>query len=340
MREETREEEEKEAGGSTFTHIRCDWLQGDGRGQLVSLLAAATLLISSGIVVWSAIGGDENANSSWEQSSWMSWCLFYDPGTQGGVSADAPAKVKATALIFSVLGFLYNLIFGCMRNCNCCEWPYGNHILILGWNEKTLYLLNELFEALRSSADFSVSIVVLAEREHSEMHQEVQQRFYQIWEHLSFFDRQMGGSVYRLLGQCPQSQHRGLLLHGFPVCQKSFCSLLGIGKKRFERLRQAAVKEEPCPVDERFRPKQHEFLAPHSMRPIVYEWLEKTYLTTAEPLPEAYSVDAAASPPTSSRHFVKVDPDVRNEKGHSQGAKFLPPGTIGEYLTLTNHRPV
>ena len=69
---------------------------------------------------------------------------------------------------------------------------YGNHILILGWSEKTLYLLNELFESLRSSGDFSVSVVVLAEREVSEMHQEVQQHFYQIWEGLSFFDRQMG----------------------------------------------------------------------------------------------------------------------------------------------------
>lgn len=65
---------------------------------------------------------------------------------------------------------------------------YGNHILILGWSEKTLYLLNELFEALRSSGEM-LSIVILADREHSEMKQEVMQHFYQIWEDLSFFDR-------------------------------------------------------------------------------------------------------------------------------------------------------
>ena len=81
---------------------------------------------------------------------------------------------------------------------------YGNHILILGWSEKTLYLLNELFEALRSSGDFSVSVVVLAEREVSEMHQEVQQHFYQIWEGLSFFDRQMGSvGSYNGYGENP-----------------------------------------------------------------------------------------------------------------------------------------
>lgn len=65
---------------------------------------------------------------------------------------------------------------------------YGNHILILGWGEKTLYLLNELFEALCSSGEI-VPIVVMAEREPAEMYQEVQQHFYQMWEGLSFFDR-------------------------------------------------------------------------------------------------------------------------------------------------------
>lgn len=176
-----------------------DWLQGDGRGQLVSLLAAAVLLIGAGTVVWSAIGGDENADPSWHQSLWMSWGLFFDPGTQTGVSADAPGKVKAAALIFSVLGFLYNLVFlGIIVEwirSSMDRWSktksrvwYGNHILILGWGEKTLYLLNELFEALCSSGEL-VPIVVLAEREPAEMYQEVQQHFYQIWEGLSFFDR-------------------------------------------------------------------------------------------------------------------------------------------------------
>lgn len=37
-------------------------------------------------VVWSSIGGDENADESFEQSLWMSWGLFFDPGTQTGAS--------------------------------------------------------------------------------------------------------------------------------------------------------------------------------------------------------------------------------------------------------------
>ncbi|CAK9009523.1 unnamed protein product [Durusdinium trenchii] len=65
---------------------------------------------------------------------------------------------------------------------------YGNHILILGWSEKTLYLLNELFEALCSNGD-TVPVVILADREQSLMQQEVQQHFYQLWERNSFFDR-------------------------------------------------------------------------------------------------------------------------------------------------------
>ena len=92
---------------------------------------------------------------------------------------------------------------------------YGNHILILGWSEKTLYLLNELFEALRSSGDFSVSVVVLAEREVSEMQQEVQQHFYQIWEGLSFFDRrgQLCLGISWLWGESLKSQK----IISFPV---------------------------------------------------------------------------------------------------------------------------
>ena len=149
--------------------------------------------------------------------------------------------------------------------------------------------------------------------------------------------------VYRLLGKCPPNERRGLVLNDFPVCQRAFASLLGIGKKRLERLRRAAVRDDPCPVDERFRPKQNLVVPGDSLRPVVFEWLEKMYLTVAEPLPEAYSVDAAAHPPNlvrrrgkRPRHFFKTDPETK-QKGHGQEAKFLPPGTIVEYLELFRH---
>ncbi|CAE6963500.1 unnamed protein product [Symbiodinium natans] len=176
-----------------------DWLQGDPNGQLVSLVVGAVVLILSGTAVWSSVGGDPNAGSSWEESMWMSWGLFFDPGTQTGVAADAPIKVKLAALIFSVLGFLYNLTFlgiivewirssmDTWTRTRSRVW-FGRHVLVLGWSEKTLYLLNELFEAFHASGQ-RYPVVVLADRDQAEMHQDIQQYFLQLWEHMSFFDR-------------------------------------------------------------------------------------------------------------------------------------------------------
>ena len=42
--------------------------------------------------VWSSVGGDPNAGPSWEESMWMSWGLFFDPGTQTGWGEPSPAS--------------------------------------------------------------------------------------------------------------------------------------------------------------------------------------------------------------------------------------------------------
>ncbi|CAE7489512.1 unnamed protein product [Symbiodinium microadriaticum] len=176
-----------------------DWLQGEPHGQLVSLVVGAVVLILSGTAVWSSVGGDPNAGPSWEESMWMSWGLFFDPGTQTGVAANAPIKVKLAALVFSVLGFLYNLTFlgiivewirssmDTWTRTQSRVW-FGQHVLVLGWSEKTLYLIHELFEACYASGQHR-RVVVLADRDPAEMHREIQQYFLQLWEHMSFFDR-------------------------------------------------------------------------------------------------------------------------------------------------------
>ena len=60
---------------------------------------------------WSAIGGDENADSSWEQSLWISWGLFFDPGTQTGGRFAAVANVRQTVCTF-VFSSYQPMIFG------------------------------------------------------------------------------------------------------------------------------------------------------------------------------------------------------------------------------------
>ena len=48
----------------------------------------------------------------------------------------------------------------------------GQHVLVLGWSEKTLYLLHELFEKLLSSGK-TPTVVILADRDEAEMRQEM-----------------------------------------------------------------------------------------------------------------------------------------------------------------------
>lgn len=134
-------------------------------------------------------------------------------------------------------------------------------------------------------------------------------------------------------------QERGIQLLGKKVCQKGFRVLLGIGKHRFGRLRQSAIKEEVnCPTDLRFRPRRNDALPANSVRPQITEFLNELYNTTAEPLPEAHGFGAGAGQAKKSiqnvrrrgkrpRHLHKFDSETKF-KGHLPDAKFLPPGSI------------
>ena len=135
-------------------------------------------------------------------------------------------------------------------------------------------------------------------------------------------------------------------LLGYQVCQRAFRLLLGIGKHRMQRLRNAVLNNESeCPIDQRFRPQKYERLSEKSVKPQIVEFLQKLYHTTAEPLPEAFSVETnSVMTPTGPknvvrkrgkrpRHFFKHD-DQKKQQGHAEDAKFLPPGTILDYLEL------
>ena len=152
--------------------------------------------------------------------------------------------------------------------------------------------------------------------------------------------------VFQLLKNQDLRQKRGLVLQGEHVCQRSFRMMLGLGKQRFGRLRAAVInQQEDCPIDQRFLPRKYAHLPKDTVRPRVVEFLQKLYESTAEPLPEAYSVQApvAVGQPQvmvrrrgkRPRHLFKTDDQLdKSQKGHKAGAKFLPPGTILEYLEL------
>lgn len=136
--------------------------------------------------------------------------------------------------------------------------------------------------------------------------------------------------VFGMLEKSGKSERRGLTLHGHAVCGKTFRLCLGIGRHRFDRLREAANKKLPCPVDERFMPKKFQSLPKDSVQPVVTEWLHEMYMTTAEPLPEA--ADNIRRRGKRPRSLYKTQP--QEGQGHSSLAKFLPPGSIQDYLEL------
>ena len=152
--------------------------------------------------------------------------------------------------------------------------------------------------------------------------------------------------VFELLKKQDVREKRGLQLQGVSVCQTSFRKILGLGKHRFGSLRASVLnQEQDCPRDQRFMPQKFSRLPPSSVRPLVVEYLQRLYESTAEPLPEAFQMqtEMAATQPQGvvrkrgkrPRHLFKSDPAAdKGMKGHKAEAKFLPPGTILEYLEL------
>jgi len=98
------------------------------------------------------------------ESAWISWGLFFDPGTQTGIPANDKASVKFVAMLFSILGFIYNLsllglIVDFIRS-TLQRWRLrhgrivqNNHTLILGLSERTVLLLHELLQAYAGKDD-------------------------------------------------------------------------------------------------------------------------------------------------------------------------------------------
>eukprot|EP00421_Protoceratium_reticulatum_P064796 CAMPEP_0168406330 /NCGR_PEP_ID=MMETSP0228-20121227/25597_1 /TAXON_ID=133427 /ORGANISM="Protoceratium reticulatum, Strain CCCM 535 (=CCMP 1889)" /LENGTH=702 /DNA_ID=CAMNT_0008419977 /DNA_START=276 /DNA_END=2384 /DNA_ORIENTATION=+ len=103
-------------------------------------------------------GGNADYDTSFRQSLWISWGLFFDPGTQTGIAATDDWRVQFVAVILSICGFVFNLAvlglvvdkirstlrkFHELRN----RIVANGHALVLGWGDKTLFLLTELLAA-------------------------------------------------------------------------------------------------------------------------------------------------------------------------------------------------
>ena len=129
-----------------------DFLVGTGRGKFLLLGGIAVVLVGGGAVVWARVCGEnrsELSTAQFWQTLWLSWGLFFDPGTQTGVAADDYFAVKFVALVLSVFGFIFNLtvlgvVVDAIRSL-MDKWERtrsrlicNGHTLILGWTDKTV----------------------------------------------------------------------------------------------------------------------------------------------------------------------------------------------------------
>mmetsp|Transcript_58296 Transcript_58296/g.165768 ORF Transcript_58296/g.165768 Transcript_58296/m.165768 type:complete len:824 (-) Transcript_58296:68-2539(-) len=178
-----------------------DWILGTAVGQWSFLAGIAFLLLLLGAASWALAGGNADFDGTIGSSLWISYGLFIDIGTQTGLPASDPLKVRAVAVLFSVFGFVFNLaVLGLVVDVvrgTLYQWKQkhsrviaNGHVLVLGWGEKSLFLLRELHaisgEERRPPAHRCCrgqampmpwrrrrQVVVLAERPAMEMSEEV-----------------------------------------------------------------------------------------------------------------------------------------------------------------------
>jgi len=116
----------------------------------------------------------------------FAWCIFFDPGTQTGLAADGTVshRQRLIAAIFSICGFVFNLfLLGVVvdkirTSLNTFESHNkviiaNGHFVVLGWSERTLFLLAEAAQMLSDRDEQGGEIVVLTEMDEQQMFSEV-----------------------------------------------------------------------------------------------------------------------------------------------------------------------
>ncbi|CAE7576809.1 unnamed protein product, partial [Symbiodinium natans] len=162
---------------------------------LVLFLVGCCLQILS-MLAWVSSGGNPDYGTGLTESFWVSYILLVDIGTQTGFAAGERGVVRGAAVVISIAGFVYCLTFLGMvveliRSIlvfwkdKYSKIDAQGHWLILGWGDKTLFLLEELLEAVSSKNAANARcccprrqrIVILAEKDVREMQREVQMHF-------------------------------------------------------------------------------------------------------------------------------------------------------------------
>lgn len=163
-----------------------DFMLGTQVGQYGVMVLCATFLISTCALSWAWLGGTPEYPATFKSSLWLSWGIFFDPGTQTSIAPtdSLDARVLLTALCFSICGYIYMLtILGIfvevirkvlkrLEKERSRVYMTG-HVLILGWTDKTIFLLQELLHEADNRGFRRQRIVILADLDEIEMRKSV-----------------------------------------------------------------------------------------------------------------------------------------------------------------------
>ena len=168
-----------------------DFLLGTCCGTFVLMLSTATLVVIIAACVL-YLGDTLQDNSSMVDGSityghtlWEAYTYFIDPGTHTGlIMGENHAVDFVAAVITSLLGFGWVLVgFGIIVDRvglildgwrrQHAKLVVQGHTLILGWTDKTLFLLGELAQMMHDGPKGGGTLVVLGELDVYEMRDEV-----------------------------------------------------------------------------------------------------------------------------------------------------------------------
>lgn len=133
---------------------------------------------------------DINTRSSWTMLFFQSYTYFIDPGAQSEFRlADETQSVYssvrvASVVTFSLVGFVWSLTaFGVLvesvgvsmkrQRRRHAMIAVRDHILILGWTDKTLFMIRELAQMLSDGVRGGGTIVVLGDFDTEQMREDV-----------------------------------------------------------------------------------------------------------------------------------------------------------------------
>lgn len=154
-------------------HSATVFFLGTSSGQWLMLLVIGCACVFGGAFLWKVAercedGVDVNTGSECLDRPadilWTSWGMFIDIGTHTGIDMKASHMHRLISVVISLLGFMFSLVvLGLIvelvrYQLEIWQRAFGmiianRHTVVLGWTDKTLFILPELAQMLLDSSE-------------------------------------------------------------------------------------------------------------------------------------------------------------------------------------------